>query len=64
METLHLVIYDRWGAKVYETNDPVFSWDGKKNGQLFNSQVFTYYLQVQFIDERLFEKKGNISLMR
>jgi hypothetical protein len=62
--TLHLIIYDRWGEKIYETADPYFSWDETYPKKILNSQVLAYYLSVGFIDGNALNRKGNISLAR
>jgi gliding motility-associated-like protein len=31
-DSLSVVIFNRWGLKVYETNDPLFQWDGTNKG--------------------------------
>jgi gliding motility-associated-like protein len=64
ISTLHLIIYDRWGEKIYETADPYFSWDGTYPNKTLNSQVLAYHLSVGFIDSKVINRKGNISLLR
>ena len=49
---------------IFEAADPNFKWDGKHKGQIMNTQVLAYYLRVEFIDQTLLEKKGNISLIK
>jgi len=61
---LHLIIYDRWGEDVFETNNPDFSWDGTFNGKTEDSGVFTYYLSGTLNNGKAFTKKGNITLLR
>jgi gliding motility-associated-like protein len=61
---LTFAIYNRWGVKVFETNDVTSCWDGKYKGKLLNSAVFFYYLQAKLIDGTQVTKSGNISLMR
>lgn len=37
-------VYDRWGANVFVTDDPLNDfWDGEKNGKLANQDVYTWY---------------------
>ncbi len=59
-----LVIYDRWGEKVFETNEPVAKWDGIYRGQSLASATFLYYLHVTLINNQEITKKGNISLIK
>lgn len=64
IETLNLVIYDRWGEKVFETTDAKQCWDGTYKGKLMNSAVFVYYYNVTLFSGENLVKKGNISLVR
>lgn len=57
-------IYNRWGQKVFETNDRRGGWDGTYNGKLQPMDVYTYTLDVQFSDGRPYRKTGDITLIR
>mgnify|MGYP000550117058 CR=1 FL=1 len=63
-----LVIYDRWGNKVYEllnaTNGNV-AWDGKNQaGTDCAEGTYYYILKATGKDDKAYEYKGNISLFR
>jgi len=50
-----LMIFDRWGNKMYETrnippNDPEVGWDGRFRGQLVNNGVYVYSFSVTLPD--------------
>lgn len=64
IETLSLVIYDRWGEKVFETTDPKVCWDGRYQGKLLNTAVFVYSMKATLITGEEIIKKGNVSLIR
>jgi len=68
IKTLNLIIYDRWGEKVFKTSDPGFQWDGTDHIGILQgtlgTAVFVYYLKVTMTDGKEIIKKGNISLMR
>jgi len=69
IKTLHLVIYNRWGEKVYETDKPDFKWGGDnqvqgRGGRVMNTQALPYYMDAEIVDGTLISKKGNISLVR
>jgi len=65
IKVIDFVIYDRWGNKVFETQDPLQNcWDGKYKGTLMNSGVFVYYLQVEQANGNKITQKGNITLVR
>ncbi|MBA4167223.1 MAG: PKD domain-containing protein, partial [Chitinophagaceae bacterium] len=57
-------IYNRFGQKVFETNDRRVGWDGRFNGQLQPMDVYTYTLDVIFTDGKKTRKTGDITLIR
>ncbi|MFY9309532.1 MAG: gliding motility-associated C-terminal domain-containing protein [Bacteroidia bacterium] len=59
-----IIIYNRWGEKVFESDDPERGWDGTYNGKLMDAGVFVYYINATLINGEKIIKKGNISLIR
>lgn len=59
-----LVIFNRWGEKIYETDNPVKAWDGTHNGQALDPGVYIYYLNAKTNAGEAKNKKGNISLIK
>jgi len=59
-----IMIYDRWGEKVFESTDPDFCWDGIFNGKLLNSGVYIYTIAASINRFPTSIKKGNITLIR
>lgn len=43
LEQYELVIYNRWGQKIFETKNPLIGWDGVFNGRLQNGGVYVWY---------------------
>mgnify|MGYP001811201363 FL=1 len=64
IEHMYFVIFDRWGEKVFETNDYNTGWDGTFRNQLLEPAVFDYYLEIDCFNDTQFIKKGNITLLR
>jgi len=64
IEKVYMVIYDRWGEKVFETNSTSFGWDGTYKGKLLAPDVYVYYVEITCYSKAEFKKKGNISLLR
>jgi gliding motility-associated-like protein len=58
-----VVIFNRWGEKVFESRDPNFCWDGTYNGQELSSGVYVYSITSNVNREAII-KKGNITLIR
>jgi gliding motility-associated-like protein len=57
-------IFNRWGEKVFESNNQSDSWDGMFKGVMQNPDVFTYLLQVVYLDGKEVTRKGTITLVR
>ena|GEM_PF-2269985 len=62
--TLDFVIFDRWGNKVFETENINKGWDGTYKGQPMNTGTYVYYLKGTLQDGTAVEKKGNVALIR
>jgi len=64
IKTLQFEIFDRWGNKVFETNDKTNGWNGMHKGQAMNTGTYVYYLKATMYDGTTQEKKGNVTLVR
>jgi len=60
------IIFNRWGEKIFETNDHEQGWDGSvKNGDHFSPNgVYSYQIIVKDLLGFPHEYKGHISLIR
>ncbi|MBK8241910.1 MAG: gliding motility-associated C-terminal domain-containing protein [Saprospiraceae bacterium] len=61
---IHLVIYDRWGEKVFESFSTDDGWNGMYKGKYLAPDVYGYYLEADCFGKMEFVKKGNISLLK
>jgi gliding motility-associated-like protein len=62
-------VYSRWGSLVYETkniplNEDKYGWDGYFNGKELPPDVFTYYMEIEFIDGEIVPYKGDITIIK
>lgn len=70
IQSFKLSIYNRWGEKIFQTNDPYFHWGGIYNKGLLKgteypaSEVFVYYMEAALGDGSKIARKGNITLFR
>jgi gliding motility-associated-like protein len=65
LDKFYMAIYNRQGARVFETTDPTKGWDGTFNGKLQGTGTFVWYAQYQL--ERTGEnvmEKGTVLLIR
>lgn len=64
LNSFHIMIYDRWGEKVFESSDPDFCWNGVYKNLALGSDVYVYVANLIRTDGISLSKKGNISLLR
>jgi gliding motility-associated-like protein len=63
-DRMTLIIYNRWGEKVFETSNQSVGWDGTFRGKILDPDVYAYYLSVTCIDGQTFMKKGNVTILK
>jgi gliding motility-associated-like protein len=43
-------VFNRWGEKVFESQDPNFKWDGTYQGRSSNPGVFVYLVKLVYLN--------------
>ena len=61
---LQFVVYNRWGQEMFTTTDLNNGWNGVFKGNEVAPDVYNYYLQVTCLDNKIFTKRGNTSLIK
>lgn len=66
---LEFRIYDRWGNLVFEglnmpPNEESTGWDGTFKGVPLNSGIYTYYVSILGVNDKVKPIKGAVNLMR
>jgi gliding motility-associated-like protein len=64
IKTMNFIIYDRWGNKIFESDNVNNGWDGNYLGQPMNTGTYVYYFKASMNDGSSIEKKGNVALVR
>ncbi|MEY4110709.1 MAG: hypothetical protein RLZZ46_1064 [Bacteroidota bacterium] len=59
-----LQVFDRWGSRVFYSNDLKIGWDGTINGKPAQSGVYQWSLELNFGNESSIQEKGNVTLSR
>ncbi len=59
-----LMIFNRWGEKVFESTEKTKGWDGRYKNVMQEMEVYAYTLSVEFFDGTKTSKNGNITLLK
>ena len=62
--TFSMVIFNRWGRKVFESTNPEIGWDGRLNGRILQQGIYTYVVNVTQLDGERVEQKGTVMLLK
>lgn len=57
-------IFNRWGNKIYEFNDPSQGWDGTYNGRTVSTGVYYYIITAESGDGKKHTLNGPINALR
>lgn len=60
----HAYIFNRWGQKLYEWDDPAGGWDGKYNGEDVKQGVYFVLVKAKGADGRTFNIRRDVNLLR
>lgn len=64
IESLEFSIYDRWGKRIFTTNDINRGWDGTINGVPAQPDVYNYLLKYRCVTGEDYSRTGNVTLLR
>ena len=64
IDSLHLEIYNRWGNKIFETNNPNDAWDGTYQSKDCETGNYVWWAEITFKNGKKEIRKGNVSLVR
>lgn len=65
LNTFRILVYNRWGERVFESDDVREGWDGYYKGMLQNNSVFAWMCEYTFNgDGEVHLSSGNVTLVR
>jgi gliding motility-associated-like protein len=64
VESMTFAIFNRWGEKVFETNNQADCWDGTYKGKPVNTGVYVYKLNALLTNGENIVQSGNLNLVR
>jgi gliding motility-associated-like protein len=61
---MDVAVYNRWGNKVFSSTEPQFIWPGKLNDVDLPSDSYTYTLRAVCVNGEIWQRQGDLLLMR
>ncbi len=62
--SMDFCVFDRWGNKVFESQNQDEGWDGSYKGKPMNMGTYVWFLKATMQDGASIEKNGNVTLVR
>ena len=59
-----LMLFDRWGEKIFESSDPSLGWDGTQKGVACTNDIYLWKLSVSGNNGEAKEMQGHVTLSR
>jgi gliding motility-associated-like protein len=63
VEEYHLMIFNRWGELIFESNDQELGWDGYVDGKMSKQDVYVWKVEGKYSNGQGFVQSGDVTLM-
>jgi gliding motility-associated-like protein len=63
VEEYHLMIFNRWGELIFESNNKDIGWDGMADGKMAKQDVYVWKVEGKYSNGLGFLESGDITLM-
>jgi gliding motility-associated-like protein len=64
IKEFNIIIFDRWGLKMFESSDIKVGWDGTVNGTIVSDGTYFHLINAKDIDGKEIKKQGTITLFK
>ncbi len=65
MQAFNIIIYNRWGQKVFESDSPNIDWNGRStSGQMESAGTYYYIITAKDYSEKSYNLNGFVQLIR
>jgi len=62
--TFSIIIFNRWGERLYESQKLEEPWDGFYNGEMCQMDTYVYEVRVTSFTNKLYKYSGTVTLIR
>lgn len=64
IDQFHIMIFDRWGEIIFESNDFHFTWDASYKEKIVQDGIYVYKLFAIGTDDVIYDKNGHVTVIR
>lgn len=64
LSKFEMLIFDRWGEKLFSSNDQLKGWDGVFKGKISKNDVYPYLIKYTSLDGKTHTKSGHVTLLK
>jgi gliding motility-associated-like protein len=64
IKDIKATIFNRWGEKIFESDDQSHGWDGTYRGQLQPPGVYVFLVDIVYLSDEKVTKSGSLTLIR
>lgn len=64
LNKLEIIVFDRWGEKLFVSNEQIKGWDGKYKGVDLKEDVYPYMVVFTSLDGKKHTKTGHVTLLK
>ncbi|MFO0356070.1 MAG: gliding motility-associated C-terminal domain-containing protein [Sphingobacteriaceae bacterium] len=64
LSDFEMIIFDRWGEKLFTSNDQLKGWDGTYKDKLCKNDVYPYLIKYKSLDGRKHTKTGHVTILK
>jgi gliding motility-associated-like protein len=58
------MVYNRWGSKVFESNNYKNDWDGKYKGKPLPDGTYYFVVHYELVNNSTVDRKGSVTILR
>lgn len=63
LKEIKMRIFNRWGQEIFVSNDSQLGWDGKYKGEVCETGVYVYLIEVTSMGGEVLNKTGHVTLL-
>ncbi|MFO0358056.1 MAG: T9SS type B sorting domain-containing protein [Sphingobacteriaceae bacterium] len=61
---IEMIVFDRWGEKLFTSTDQLKGWDGVYKGKLSKNDMYVYLVNYTALDGKKYTKTGHVTLLK